>query len=51
MVRHEVLVERLRGLGIDAADLTLITNLYWGQRAVVKGGDDKSEWVNIKRGV
>ena len=28
MVRHEVLVERLRGLGIDVADLTLITNLY-----------------------
>ena len=31
MVRHEVLVERLRGLGIDVADLMLITNLYWGQ--------------------
>ena len=51
MVGHEVLVERLRGLGIDVADLTLITNLYWGQRAVLKVGDDKSEWVDIKRGV
>ena len=51
MVRHEVLVERLRGLGIDVADLMLITNLHWGQRAVLKVGDDKSEWVNIKRGL
>ena len=29
MVRHVVKVERLRGLGVDVADLTLITNLYW----------------------
>ena len=36
MVRHEVLLQRLRGLGIDVADLTLIANLYWGQRAVLK---------------
>ena len=51
MVRYEVLVERLRGLGIDVPDLTLITNLYLGQIAVVKVGDDKSEWANIERGV
>ena len=36
MVRHEVLVDRLRGLGIDVADLPLMINLYWRQKAVVK---------------
>ena len=50
-VRHEVLVERLRMLGVDPADLRVMTNLYWGQRAVVKIGDDKSDWVKIERGV
>ncbi|XP_045105497.1 uncharacterized protein LOC123501010 [Portunus trituberculatus] len=31
MIRHEVLVERLRRLGVDNADIRIITNLYWGQ--------------------
>ena len=51
MARYEVLVGRLRGLRIDVADLTLITNLYLGQRAAVKFGDNKSELVNVKREV
>ena len=50
MVRHEVLVEKLIALGINVADLTLVTNFYCGQRPVVKVGCDKSKWVNIKRG-
>ena len=31
MVRHEVLVERLRGLGIDVADLTLMETMSCGK--------------------
>uniref|UniRef100_A0A0P4W0B7 Reverse transcriptase domain-containing protein n=1 Tax=Scylla olivacea TaxID=85551 RepID=A0A0P4W0B7_SCYOL len=50
MVRHEILVERLRRLGVDTADLRVMTNLYWGQRAVVKIGYEKSDWVKIERG-
>ena len=30
MAWHEALVERVRRLGIDAANLRLITNFYWG---------------------
>ena len=41
-------MEGSRGLRIGVTDLT---NLYWGHRAVVKDGDDKSELINIKRGV
>ena len=50
-VRHEVLVERLRRLGVDAADIRILTNLYWGQRAVVRIGDEKSDWIKIEKGV
>ena len=50
-VRHELMMERLRGLGVDAADLRVFTNLYWGQKAVVKIGEDRSEWTEIQRGV
>ena len=50
-VRHEMLMERLRQIGVDAADLRVITNLYWGQRALVRIGDDRSGWTEIQRGV
>ena len=29
----------------------MTTNLYWGQRAVVRIGEDKSCWIKIERGV
>ena len=51
MVRHDVLMERLRALGIEVTDIRLIVNFYWGQRAMANAGDDKSEWVKIERGV
>ena len=50
-VRHEVMIERLRILGVDAADLRVLTNLYWGQKAVVRIGEDRSGWTEIQRGV
>lgn len=49
VVRHEVLVERLRSLGVDTADIRVMTNLYWGQRAVVKIEDGKNDWIDIER--
>ena len=29
----------------------MTTNLYWGQRTVVRIGEDKSCWIKIERGV
>ena len=51
MVRHEVLVDRLRVLGVDTADIRVMSNLYWGQRAVVRIGEDRSDGIKIERGV
>ena len=51
IVSHEDLVERLKTLGVDPADVRLMTNLYSGQRAVVRLENDKSDWTKIKKGV
>ena len=50
-VRHDLMVERLRELGVEEADLRVLSNLYWGQKATVRIGDDKSGWTEIQRGV
>ena len=50
-VKHEKLIETLRKFMVDDKDLRLITNLYWQQRAVVKVGDEASEWIDIQQGV
>ena len=50
-VRHELLIDRLRRIGADEADVRLLTNLYWEQKAVVKIGDDRSDWIKIEKGV
>ena len=50
-VRHEQMTERLMELGVDMADLRVLTDLYWEQKAVVRIGEDKSEWTRIERGV
>ena len=49
MVRHEVLVERSRRLGVDTFDIRVMTNLYRGQRAVVRIREDKSDWIKTER--
>ena len=51
MVRNERLVRRLVKLGIDAADLRVLMNLYWDQKAVVKIGDVRSGLTETRRGV
>ena len=50
-VRHEVSVERLRTLGLNLADVRLMTNLYLGQRAVRRIENDNSDWIKLERGV
>ena len=47
-VKHELLIDTLRRIG---ADVRLLTNLYWEQKAVVKIGDDRSDLIKIERGV
>ena len=39
MVRYELFMRRLVKLGVDAADLSVLANLYLGQKTVVKLGD------------
>ena len=50
-VKHEQLVEVLQKYGVDAADIRILKELYWEQRATVRVGDETSESVEIKRGV
>ena len=47
-VKHKQLVEILEKCGVDGADLRLLKELYWEQRAVVRVGDETSESVDIK---
>ena len=50
-VRQELLIDRLRRIGADEPDVRLLTNLYLEQKAVVKIGDDRSDWIKIEKGV
>ena len=37
-VRHELMMERSTDLRVDVADLTVLTDLYWKQKVVVRIG-------------
>ena len=50
-LRHGVLTNTLRKYGMDREDVRMLAQLYRHHRAVVRVGDDASEWVNIERGV
>ena len=50
-VKHDCLMDTLRKYGVDGADMRVMAQLYWEQRAVVRVGEDTSESVNIERGV
>ena len=41
-VKHGLMVERLRELGVDLADLRVLNDLYWEQKAVMRIEDDRS---------
>ena len=50
-VRHDLMMEMLATLGADQADLRILINLYWEQKAVVRIEDDSSNSIHIRRGV
>ena len=50
-VKHNQLIEMLLDLQVDGKDIRMITNLYWDQRATVQVGDQKTNWIQIKKGV
>ena len=50
-VRHELWRRRLLRLRVYAAVLRVLVNLFWGQKAVVKIGDKRSGWTEIRKGV
>lgn len=50
-VRHGKMLQLLKKSGIDDKDIRVIANLYWGQTACVRVGNQLSEEIEIKRGV
>lgn len=50
-VKHDKLVNILRSTGIDEADIRIIQNLYYGQKASVRVEGQLTEEVNIRKGV
>jgi len=50
-VKHDVLIEDLKSLGIDGKDLRLLNNLYKEQIAAVSIDGNLSDWIPVKRGV
>ena len=50
-VVHEPLMDTLQSFGVDGRDARMIAKLYWEQRAVVKVENERSDWVDIERGV
>ena len=45
------MMDGLQRIGIDVADLRMLTNIYWEQKAVVRIENDRSDWIRIQRGV
>ena len=50
-VKHESLIETLKGFDIETRDIALLTNIYWNQRAAVRHEDEISDWMEIQQGV
>ena len=50
-VQHAKFIECLKNIKVDYRGISLITNLYWEQKASVRVEQDMSDEVNIKRGV
>ena len=44
-VKHTLLEDLLQSLGVDQAQLRLLTSLYWNQTAAVRCDDDIKQWV------
>jgi len=50
-VQHAELLKMLETLDLDGKDIRLIRNLYWGQTACLRSGNELSEYTKIERGV
>ena len=50
-VRHDDLIAILMGLNIDAKELRILRNLYWGQTEAIRIENEISEYRATKRGV
>ena len=50
-VKHEEMIKILNDIGVDEKDTRMISTLYWNQKAAVRVGDEKADWIEIKRGV
>ena len=51
LVNHEKLIKILEDIGVPETERSLIKNLYWEQNAVVNVNGNKTEKINIRRGV
>lgn len=51
LVNHDKLIGVLASSGIEAADLRVISNLYWNQTAKVRIKNNTTDSVSIKKGV
>ena len=50
-LKHEIVLKKLREVGIDDKDLRIIQNLHYKQEASVRVGNAKTETIPIKKGV
>jgi len=50
-VQHAELPKMLETFDLDGKDIRLIRNLYWGQTACLRVGNELSEYTKIERGV
>jgi len=50
-VKHDTLLEIIQGFDIDAKDLRLIRNMYYGQKAAIRIKGELGEWVCIQKDV
>ena len=50
-VRHDDLIAILMVLNIDAKELRILRNLYWGQTEAIRTENEISEYQATKRGV
>ena len=50
-VKHDVIFQQLKEIGIDDRDIRLLQNLYYTQSASIRIGQTNSDSVHIKKGV
>ena len=49
-VNHEMLIEKLKLVGLDGKEVRVIARLYWEQAAVVRTDKGNSKGIKIRRG-